>query len=70
MRQLPSPSAVAWLFDLGEVRGPWVAVLRDHEEEAQERLAEHLVDLELATNVVEATEILAEISPMHVGVVW
>lgn len=31
MRQLPAPSAAAWLFDLGDLRGPWIVVLRDHE---------------------------------------
>ena len=70
MRQLPSPSAVAWLFDLGDVRGPWIVVLRDHEHEARERLAEHLVELGQAGDVRDAFELLEHVKPEHAGVVW
>lgn len=70
MRQLPSPSAVAWLFDLGEPRGPWIVVLRDHEDEARQRLAEHLVELGQAGDVTEGFALLAGVAPEHVGVVW
>ena len=70
MRQLPSPSAVAWLFDLGDVRGPWVVVLRDHEDEARERLAEHLVELGQAADVRHAYELLENVEAEHAGVVW
>lgn len=70
VRQLPSPSAAAWLFDLGDLRGPWVVVLRDHEEEARERLAEHLVELGQADDVSAAMEVLADVPVDHAGVVW
>jgi hypothetical protein len=70
LRQLPSPSAVAWLFDLGELRGPWIVVLRDLELEARERLAEHLVELGQATDVSDAMELLADVTPEHAGLLW
>jgi hypothetical protein len=70
MRQLPSPSAVAWLFGLGDLRGPWIVVLRDLEPEARERLAEHLVELGQATDVSEAMELLADVTAEHAGVLW
>lgn len=70
MRQLPSPSAVAWLFDLGTLSGPWIVVLRDVEEEARERLAEHLVDLGQAADVQAAMVTLATTAADHAGVIW
>jgi len=70
MRQLPSPSAVAWLFDLGDTRGPWIVVLRDHEVEARERLGEHLVELGQADDIAQAMDLLADVTPEHAGVVW
>lgn len=70
MRQLPSPSAVAWLFDLGKPRGPWIVVLRDHEDEARQRLAEHLVELGQAADVAGAFALLTGVTPEHAGVVW
>lgn len=70
MRQLPSPSATAWLFDLGSFRGPWIVVLRDIEEEARERLAEHLVELGQATDLPEAMAQLADVPVDHAGVLW
>jgi hypothetical protein len=70
MRQLPSPSAVAWLFNLGSRGGPWIVVLRDVEDEARERLAEHLVDLGHAVDVADAMVALAEVPADHAGVIW
>ena len=69
-RQLSTPSAAAWLFDFGDTRGPWIVVLRDHEEEARQRLAEHLVELGQAADVAEAMSLLAEVAVDHAGVVW
>ena len=69
-RQLPPPSAAAWLFDLGDLRGPWILVLRDHEDEARQRLAEHLVELGQATDVADAMATLAGVSVDHAGVIW
>lgn len=70
VRQLPAPTASAWLFDLGDIRGPWLVVLRDHEDEARERLAEHLVDLGLATDMRAAFQILEDVRADNAGVVW
>jgi len=70
VRQLPSPSAAAWLFDLGDLRGPWIVVLRDREDEARERLAEHLVELDQASDVAEAMQILDGVTADHAGVIW
>lgn len=70
MRQVPPPSASAWLFDLGSLRGPWILVLRDLEDEALERLAEHLVDLGHAAGVAEALAALASVEAYHAGVIW
>lgn len=69
-RQLPTPSGAAWLFDLGELRGPWILVLRDHEDEARQRLAEHLVELGQASNVAEAMTVLSDVAVDHAGVIW
>jgi hypothetical protein len=70
MRQLPSPSAAAWLFDLGDLRGPWILVLRDREDEARQRLAEHLVDVGQASDVAEAMAVLADVPIDHAAVIW
>jgi hypothetical protein len=70
LRQLPSPSAAAWLFDLGQLRGPWMVVLRDLEPEARERLAEHLVELGHAEDVAAAMRLLAAVQVDHAGVLW
>lgn len=70
MRQLPSPSASARLFDLGPVRGPWIVVLRDREDEARERLAEHLVELGQADTVAEGMRLIARSVVDHAGIVW
>lgn len=70
MRQLPSPSAAAWLFDLGDLRGPWIVVLRDHEEEARERLAEHLVELGQSPDIPTALAVVADVAVDHAGVIW
>lgn len=70
MRQLPSPSAAAWLFDLGSLRGPWILVLRDREDEARQRLAEHLVELGQASDVAEAMTVLSDVPVDHAGVIW
>ena len=70
MRQLPSPSAAAWLFDLGLAGGPWIVVLRDREDEARERLAEHLVELGQADTVKAGMEALTRARVDHAGVVW
>lgn len=69
MRQLPSPSAMGWLFDLGDLRGPWILVLRDREDEARERLAEHLVGLAQAVDVRDAFELLESVEAERAGVV-
>jgi len=66
MRQLPSPSAAAWLFDLGDLRGPWIVVLRDHEEEARERLAE----LGQSPDIPTALALVADVVVDHAGVIW
>ena len=70
IRQLPSPSATAWLFDLGGHGGPWIVVLRDVDCEARERLAEHLVSLGKAADVAAAMAMLTCIRAEHAGVLW
>jgi hypothetical protein len=67
---LAAVRGAAWLFDLGELRGPWILVLRDHEDEARQRLAEHLVELGQAGDVAEAMTVLSDVAVDHAGVIW
>jgi hypothetical protein len=70
MRQVPAPSATAWLLDLTAARGPRVVVLRGDEAEAREALARHLQDIGSAFSDEEAAELIAEATSEPVGVVW
>jgi hypothetical protein len=48
----------------------WILVLRDREDEARERLAEHLVELGQASDVAEAMSVLTDVPVDHAGVIW
>jgi hypothetical protein len=45
-------------------------VLRDHEDEARRRLAEHLVELGQVSDVAEAMSVLTDVPLDHAGVIW
>lgn len=70
MRQLHSQIGNAWLYDLGDLRGPWLLVLRDREDEARERLAEHLVETRLVPDLAAAVDLLVEVDAETAGVLW
>ena len=69
-RQVPAPSAPAWLFDLSERRGPSFAVLRRHEDEARVALGLHLADSGAVVDLEDAIELLDGVNPHSVTVVW
>lgn len=69
-RQVPSPSAAAWLVTLEDVGAPRFVVLRQAEDEAVEALADFLIDLGAAASSGKAHEMLASAGVEHVGVVW
>lgn len=70
MRQVPPPSASAWLFDLAAVRCPQFAVLRGDEVEARDALVDHLVEIGSVADREEAAELLADAEVGSIGVVW
>lgn len=69
-RQVPSPSAAAWLVTLPDADAPRFVVLRQADDEAAEVSADCLVDLGAAADFGEAHELLADADVEHVGVVW
>lgn len=70
MRQVPPPSASAWLFTLAADRAPKFAVLRGGEDEAREALVDHLLEIGSVVDRAEATELLAGAEAESIGVVW
>jgi hypothetical protein len=70
MRQVPTPSASAWLVDLSELRGPVFCVLRASQEEAREALIAHLLEIGQFDTREEAVEVVADAPTESVGVVW
>jgi hypothetical protein len=69
-RQLPAPSATAWLIDLAEVGGPSYVVLCREEAVAQQILIRHLVAIGKVTNTMEAEPIVADTPIESVAVIW
>ena len=63
MCQVPAPSAVAWLVDLGEIRGARLAVLRAYEQDVRDAVAAHLVEIQAAT----AGDSAADCEPLGIG---
>lgn len=69
-RQVPSPSASAWLIDLRAAEGPAFVVLRVREDEAADRLVEHLIDIGAVIGEAEAAALISGVEPISVAVVW
>lgn len=69
-RQVPSPSAAAWLFRLTAHEGPSVLVLRQHEDEAAACLIQHLIALGVAHDQQHATALVQAAPVEHAGVLW
>jgi hypothetical protein len=69
-RQVPAPSAVAWVVDLRDVRGAILVVLRRSETEARHALVAHLVDIGAVASIEEAVALAADSPAEHVGVIW
>ncbi len=68
-RQVPSPSAVAWLLDLSPTGGPRYVVLRPDEQEARDALSVHLIDIGAMT-IEEADTVTETAEAESVAVVW
>jgi hypothetical protein len=69
-RQVPAPSAAAWLFDLTHIGAPMFVVLRQDEAEARACFGVQLVELGVVADFGEAAAALAEANVQHVGVIW
>jgi hypothetical protein len=69
-RQVPAPSAAAWLFDLSHLGAPMFVVLRQDEAEARASLGVHLVELGVMADCSEATVALADANVQHTGLIW
>lgn len=69
-RQVPAPSAAAWLIDLASTRGPRFVVLSASADVAREALGEYLVSIGRVSDIEEARELLADSLAEPVGVVW
>lgn len=65
-RQVPTPSASAWSFDLSRLGGPRFVVLNANEAEARTHLAEHLLELGRTGDLTEIQTVAGE----RVAVVW
>jgi hypothetical protein len=53
-----------------EARGPIFAVLRGDEAEARLALSAHLVDAGAVVDIEEAAQLLVDVRPEAVAVVW
>jgi len=69
-RQVPAPSAAAWLFDLSHLQAPMYVVLRQDEAEARACLAVHLAELGVVVDFGEAAGALLASKVQHAGVIW
>jgi hypothetical protein len=69
-RQVPTPSAAAWLLDLTERGGPLLVVLRRESDEAIATAVGHLLDADLAADPAQARELVADVKPQLVAVTW
>jgi hypothetical protein len=70
MRQVPTPSAAAWLLDLTASDGPMLVVLRREQCEARAAAVGHLLDAGIVVGVAEARKIVAEADAQLVAVTW
>jgi hypothetical protein len=69
-RQVPTPSAAAWLLDLSGSRGPLLVVLRRGDDEALAAAVGQLLDAGIATDAAQAREMVADVEPQLVAVTW
>jgi len=69
-RQVPTPSAAAWLLDLTASGGLTLVVLRREQCEARAVAVGHLLDAGIVGGVAEAREIVARATPELVAVTW
>lgn len=69
-RQLPSPSATAWSFDLAPLGGPCLVVLTTDKATARTLLAQHLADLGKVESPTTARGLIAAIPTESVTVLW
>lgn len=69
-RQVPTPSAAAWLLDLTASDGPMLVVLRREQCEARAAAVGHLLDAGIVGGVAEAREIVARATSELVAVTW
>jgi hypothetical protein len=69
-RQVPSPSASAWLIDLSHVDGPQFVVFRLSEIEARQAVVGHVVENGAIANTIAAERLVAAAPASQVGVVW
>ncbi|HXV05731.1 MAG TPA: hypothetical protein VFP23_07525 [Solirubrobacterales bacterium] len=69
-RQVPSPSAAAWLVDLAVADGPSFVVMRLNEAAAREALVAHLVEIDAVADEVAAKDLVGAAPVESVGVVW
>jgi hypothetical protein len=70
MRQVPTPSAAAWLLDLTASDGPMLVVLRREQCEARAAAVGHLLDAWVAIDDGHARAMVAAVEPQLVAVTW
>lgn len=68
-RQVPSPSASAWLLEVAAAGSPRYVVLRTDEEEAREALAAYLADIG-AVETMSIDTVTESTTAEIVAVVW
>ena len=68
-RQVPSPSASAWCFDLETEGGPTIVVLRTDLAEAREALEAHLLELGPVRPAL-ANDLAQNLPAETVAVIW
>lgn len=69
-RQVPSPSASAWLIDLTAAGGPRFVVVRREEDEARDALVAHLVEIGSIPNTIAAERLVGRAPIESVAVTW
>ncbi len=69
-RQVPTPSAAAWLFDLTRSGGPLLVVLGRDASEARATAVGHLLDAWVAIDDGHARAMVAAVEPQLVAVTW
>jgi len=69
-RQVPAPSAAAWLIDLSSFDGPSYTVLRLDEGAARRALREHLLDIGAVLSDEEAGALVDHAASTPSAVIW